>query len=90
MMGFLVFMVVGVFILAAIQLLWPMLLAAAGIALGFLALRAISNSLSSMIDAHRATVTSVIKRADEQHSLILSGDEIGGTYGNYLPPPDLR
>lgn len=32
----------------------------------------------------------LIARADRQHHKIMSGDLIGGTYGEYLPPNGLR
>lgn len=36
--------------------------------------------------AHKA----VAARADTQHNKIMSGDLIGGVYGEYLPPAGLR
>lgn len=42
---------------------------------------------SHVAAAKRAALAS---RADRQHQKIMSGDVIGGTYGDYLPPKGLR
>lgn len=42
------------------------------------------------LQRRRQRESALIARADKQHNQIMSGDEINGTYGEYLPPPELR
>lgn len=47
-------------------------------------------TLKEAIAYRRSETEMVIHRANRQHRQIVSGDLIGGTYGEYLPPAGLR
>lgn len=83
-------LVIGVPILAAIQVLWPALLF---LAILWIALKLIKGAFN--VQQHNNHVAAaqrraLIARADRQHSLMMSGDIVEGTYGEYLPPEGLR
>lgn len=69
---------------------WPIFVAVAGLSAGIWMMHRIAAGIRADLDRHRAEITAVIKRADRQHNQIIAGDEIGGTYGQYLPPQSLR
>ena len=86
----LAWLVCGVFLLAALAAILPVLLWLAGIAVtGWL----IGKSIQSWQDNRSRIdkqIADVIARADKQHNYIMAGREEAGTYGDYLPPPSLR
>lgn len=85
-----VWLVVGTFILAIFVYAWPILLLIAGVCVfGWLAGKCIQ-SIEDGIARNRETQNAIVARADHQHAQIMSGDEIGGTYGIYQPPVGLR
>ena len=86
----LAWLICGVFILAALAAILPLLLWLAGIAfIGWLIGKGITSwhNTSRRIDQQ---IADVVARADNQHNLIMAGNEEAGTYGDYLPPPSLR
>ena len=86
----LAWLICGVFLLAGLAAILPVLLWLAGIALiGWL----IGKTIQSWQDTSRRIdqqIADVIARADKQHNYIMAGNEAAGTYGDYLPPPSLR
>lgn len=85
-----VWLVFGTFILAVFVYAWPIFVLIGAVCIvGWIA----KNCLES-IDRNRCMEqdrnAALVARADQQHQQIMSGDEIGGTYGIYQPPVGLR
>lgn len=85
-MPFIIFLLAGALVYAA---LGPLLVIAAVAAMVWLAVR-IARAHGVSLQLRRDRVAAVVARADRQHQQIMSGDQIAGTYGDYLPPPELR
>lgn len=85
-MPFILFLLAGALVYAA---LGPLLVIAAFAAVVWVAAR-IAKAYGLSLQLRRDRIAAVVARADRQHQQIMSGDEIAGTYGDYLPPPELR
>ena len=85
-----VWLIVGAFLWIVIAAIWKMLLFVAIAAAVIFAGRLTFEAISARIRRAAALRQSLIDRAEQQHQMIMSGDEEGGTYGDYLPPPALR
>lgn len=88
--GLILWLVIGVPILAAIQVLWPAILFFAVLWLTLKILQGAYNWHQHNAHIAAAQRRALITRADQQHTMMMRGDTLGGTYGDYLPPPGLR
>lgn len=70
----------------ALAVLWPVL---AVVALVWVAVKLV-NRQAAIRQCRRDELAAIAKRADKQHRKIMAGDDVGGTYGDYLPPKGLR
>lgn len=82
--------IIFVFIVVVLQAIWPILLGIIGLAIAGMIVAAVINTVSARFDAARQERTEIVARADRQHRKIMEGDWIAGTYGDYLPPEELR
>lgn len=83
-------LVAGTFIGCVIIYGWPIFLLVAVVAfIGWCIGKAIEH-IDGQASAARKSRDELVSRADRQHAQIMSGDEIGGTYGIYQPPRGLR
>lgn len=73
-----------------VQAIWPVLAVMAAAALLALLVYGIAGFVGHHAHITVARRRAISSRADRQHQLIMSGDTIGGTYGEYLPPAGLR
>lgn len=78
-------LIVGIVIAA-----WQLFLFLAAVALVLWALSKAVKAAVKSLRRRRGEKQAIITRAERQHQLIMSGDDVGGTYGDYLPPPSLR
>ena len=85
-----VWLIVGALIYAAITALLPLILIIAGSIAALYTMRFIYEFIYDRKAAVRQKRQALIARADHQHRLIMAGDDIGGVYGEYLPPRGLR
>jgi hypothetical protein len=81
----LIWLVAGTFILAVFYAALPFILMCAGIAVTAWCLSLLVEAVSRRVRGIRASRRALIDRANEQHRLIMDGDEDAGTYGNYPP-----
>lgn len=73
-----------------LQAVWPYLLAVVVLFIAGLVLLGVIDTNQNRLYAEQQAQRDLIARADQQHQQIMEGDEIGGTYGEYLPPDGLR
>ena len=85
-----VWLIIGALLYMVITALLPILVIGAVILVALVLLRLIYDTYSSRKTAIRRNNQALIDRADHQHRLIMAGDDIGGVYGEYLPPRGLR
>ena len=81
--------IIGVWVIA-LPMMWPLIGAVAGAVLIAWMLR---NGILWADEASAAAKQkrqALAERADTQHQQIMRGDVIAGTYGDYLPPPEMR
>lgn len=69
---------------------WQVIVFLAVTAIGLWALSKAAEAVGDGLERSRRNKAAIIGRADRQHHLIMSGDDEGGTYGDYLPPHNLR
>lgn len=69
---------------------WQVILLLAATATGLWLLSKAAEAVGDSLERSRRNKQAIIGRADRQHQLIMSGDDEGGTYGDYLPPSYLR
>lgn len=69
---------------------WKVILFLAATAIGLWLLSKAAEAAGASVERSRRDKQAIIGRAERQHQLIMSGDDEGGTYGDYLPPPYLR
>lgn len=78
-------LIVGIVIAA-----WQLILFLVAVAFGLWALSKAVKAIVRGLGRSRRERQAIIGRAERQHQLIMSGDDVGGTYGDYLPPESLR
>lgn len=90
-MGQMILAVTGIVaVLVILQAIWQILLGGLAIFAAACAAAGIFNYANRKFDARRQYHAAIAARADRQHKQIMSGDTINGTYGDYLPPMELR
>lgn len=67
-------------------ILWPVTL----LVIGIYITKRMADSIRSQIADERKRQNGLIIRSDWQHRQIISGDVIGGTYGDYPPHESVR
>lgn len=77
-------------VLIALWYMLPFLIGIAVLAALFWAAGKATDVWLSRRQSSSAARNAIAARADRQHSQILSGDLVGGVYGEYLPPTGLR
>jgi hypothetical protein len=87
--GLILWLVIAVPILAAIQIMWPVIVFFAGLWLLLQAMKGCYGFWRHKTIVAAATRRAVVARADAQHAAIMRGDIVAGTYGNYQPPKGL-
>lgn len=87
--SFLAWMLAGAAILMALTALWQVILPLAGIAFAIYAViwgaativLKVTTRINDGYDKHQE----IAARADAQHRKLMAGDDVAGTYGDYLP-----
>lgn len=70
----------------ALTALWPLILAGLVVWVGVKWLKRQQAIRQCRLDE----LAQIARRADKQHKKIMTGDDAGGTYGDFMPPKGLR
>lgn len=89
-----VWLIVGSLIFAALLAIWQVVLPLAAIAFAIWAViwgaativLKVTTRINDGYDKHQQ----IAARADAQHRKLMAGDDVAGTYGDYLPPKEFR
>lgn len=80
---------IGVLVIS-FQYMWGFYIFCAAIWALWWSARKLEDTAVNRYEASRKYRAGLIDRANKQHQQIMQGDEINGTYGQYLPPKGLR